>query len=213
MTDRQALMPLTVRWSPPPAAGKTLFLVFAYHGRDRDQATPSRLERLEGPGAHGHRIVHRDHYANPRTLGYQLAMVRSAAELLTPDAAPTFVFDTALGDEVPRAGERLDLARPRYWHDSIASRAREFQNVVAVYPDALGLGCQDAEHRLVRECGSILVINGRRRAFRVDHAMSRRMDVHRWLADTRAFERLLARAMRPYAAALALWDRMARGAV
>jgi hypothetical protein len=52
------------------------------------------------------------------------------------------------------------------------------------------------------------VINGRRRVFRVDGDMSRRLDRHRWLASTRAVERMMAVLVRPFAAGLAAYDRL-----
>jgi hypothetical protein len=204
-------LPLT--WAMEPAAGRTLFLVFAYHGRDRDRPMPNWIERLEGPGSHGHLIVHRDHYANPRALAYQVAMMRSAADRLSPHEPPAIVVDSAFPTvAVAGMGEPIDLVNPRFWRDSLAARAREFANVVAIYPDALGLGCADAERRLVRECGSIVVVNGRRRVFRVDARMSSRLDRHRWLASTRVVERAMAQAVKPFAATLAAWDRL-RGIV
>lgn len=204
-------MTLPLLWTVSPAPGRTLILVFAYHGRDRDRPTPSRLQRLEGAGSHGHLIVHRDHYANPRTAAYQMALVAAAVPVLCGDAPPDLVIDTALGDVggLPDGAERADLAAPRFWRDGLAARARGYQNVVLVYPDALGLGCERAERRLLRECGSVLVMNGRRRVFRLDESAWSDMDVHRWLARTRAVERLLAVLIRPAGRVLAAWDRMA----
>lgn len=199
-------MTFTLTWVTPPVPGRTLFLVFAYHGRDRDRTRPSLIERLEGAGTHGHRIVHRDHYANPRTLEYQMAMVASAAAALSPDTPTAVVVDAAFGDAGRRFESVADLARPNLWRDTPAARARDYDNVVAVYPDALGLGCKRAEARLIRERGSILVINGRRRVFRVDASLARRLDFNRFLASTRIVERTLAVAVRPFAAALALRD-------
>jgi len=201
-------MPFELTWIEPPVPGRTLFLVFAYHGRDRDRPGPSVIERLEGAGSHGHRIVHRDHYANPRTFEYQMAMVATAAAQLSPDAPVDVIIDSR-HDKAGDAWTTVDLSQPQRWRDSPAAHAREYQNVVAVYADALGLGCQRAEARLIRECGSIIVINGRRRAFRVDGWFAQRLDVHRVLASTRIVERLMAVAVRPFALALAAVDRVA----
>lgn len=186
-----------------------MFLLFAYHGRDQDQPAPSWIQRLEGPGSHGHFIVHRDHFANPRNLAYQVAMMRHAADYLCPDQPPAIAMDAAFDPQaVAGMGEIVDLVNPRFWRSNLAARARSFDNVVAIYPDALGLGCAAGERRLVNDCGSILVINGRRRVFTVDQSMSSRLDRHRWLASTRIVERSLAQAVRPFAATLSAWDRM-----
>ncbi len=201
-------MRFALTWAAPPVPGRTLFLVFAYHGRDRDTGRAGPIERFEGGDAYGHRITHRDHYANPRTLEYQMAMVASAVEMLSPEAPATVVVDAAFGDAAGRFASVADLARPELWRDSPAAHGRHYDNVVAVYADALGLGCERAEARLVRESGSILVLNGRRRVFRLDASLAHRLDVSRFLASTRIVERTLAVAVRPFAAALALFDLM-----
>lgn len=198
----------------PPDAGRTLFLLFAYHGRDRD-AEPSWFDRFEGAGARGHRIVHRDHYANPRTLAYQVAMIAAARERLTPDEPADLAIDRTLGGDTAAqlAGgfgrvDVADLVHPRLWRDGIATQARSYRNVVLVYPDALGLGCGDAERRILRDRDRVLVINGRRRVFAVTRSYSYQMDIHRWLAASRAIERVFAAAVRPIASGLAAWDRL-----
>lgn len=207
-------MPLT--WAAGElGTGRTLFLLFAYHGRDRDAAPPTLLDRLGGAGARGHRIVHRDHYANPRSLQYQVAMLAAAQARLTPDMPADLVIDRALGEEAAAqlAGgfgrvEVADLADPRSWRNGIAADTRGYRHVVLIYPDALGLGCENAEHRLLRDRDRLLIINGRRRVFAVTPSFSYQMDLRRWLAEFRAVERLLAIAVRPVARVLAAWDWM-----
>lgn len=207
---------LQLHWTVTPPSGRTLFVLFGYHGRDRDTEPSSWLDRIGGPNARGHRIDHRDHYANPRTLPYQVAMIAAAIERLTPDAAADLVIDSALGPDAARelAGgfgriEVVDLVQPRMWKHNLATRSRDYDNVVLIYADALGLGCEEAERRMVRESGRVLAINGRRRAFVVDAGFSARMDLHRWLARTRIVERLLAVAVRPFAGVLGFLDRAA----
>jgi hypothetical protein len=207
---------MSLSWTIAPREGRTLFFLFAYHGRDRDGDPRGRLAAwLERPGARGHLIVHRDHYANPRTLAYQLAMIAAAARQLSANGPPDLVVDRAFGPQIARelAGgfgrlERADLTNPRTWGHNLAAEAAGYQNVVLVFPDALGLGCEAAERRLLRDRDSVLVINGRRRVFEVTTAFGRRLDVSRWLARTRIFERALAMGVRPVAATLALWDRL-----
>ena len=206
---------LSLQWTVAPGPGRTLFFLFAYHGRDRD-AQPSRWwNRFESTASRGHRIVHRDHYANPRSTAYQLAMVAAAVQQLTPDERPDAVVDAALGEEVltaiaPGFGriEIADLASPQSWQRTLPTEAREYRHVVFVFADALGLGCEGAEHRVLRDRQSVLVINGRRRVFALDRAMSRRLAISRWLAETRAVERVLALLFRPFASLLATADRL-----
>lgn len=195
--------------------GRTLFLLFAYHGRDRDNAPPTWLDRLGGAGARGHRLVHRDHYANPRTVQYQVAMIAAAQARLTPDAPADLVVDRALGEDLAAqlAGgfgrvEMLDLVEPRSWRDAIATDTRVYRHVVLVYPDALGLGCANAEHRMLRDRSCVLIVNGRRRVFTVTRSFSYQMDLRRWLAESRAVERMFAIIVRPVARLLAVWDRL-----
>lgn len=214
MAETRAMMPLTLAWEPPPAEGATLVVMFAYHGRDRDSAPPNWLDRLESPASRGHRIVHRDHYANPRSFDYMRDAVVSALAHLTRTPAD-LVVDRAFG----AAAETMtaatfgrivvaDAADAQSWRAGPLARAREYDNVLLAYPDALGLGCGAAEARALEGRASVFVVNGRRRAFRLTHGMRRRLGLSRGLAETRIVERGLAVAVRPVAALLARWDRV-----
>lgn len=208
--------PLPLTWATDQLEpGRTLFVLFAYHGRDRDEAPAGWLDRLGGPGARGHRIVHRDHYANPRSLPYQVAMIAAVQARLTPDASADLVIDRAFGGEAAGqlAGgfgrvEVVDLAAPRTWRNAIVAHTEAYRHVVLIYPDALGLGCQNAERRLLRDRESVLIVNGRRRVLAVTPTFSYQLDLRRWLAETRAAERLFAVVVRPVAGLLATWDRL-----
>jgi hypothetical protein len=202
-----ASLPLTLAWVPAPRPGPTLFVVFAYHGGDRD--------RLPFSAADNHRIVHRDHYANPRPFPYLLAMIETAAPLLTPDARPDVVFDERwpeemMGEFAARFGrvERAPVADRGRWTGGLLAAAPRYANVVLVYADALGLGCEGAERVARRTAPAVLIVNGRRRAFRLDGAVAARLSVSRWLARTRIVERLLAVAVVPLATGLAGIDRL-----
>lgn len=208
-------MTMNLTWMFDPEPGATLFCLFAYHGRDRDDLPLSRLERWDGPGARGHRIVHRDHYANPRAVEYQVAMMAAAIARLTPETPADLVVDRALGETAARGlsggfgrVDVADLADSRAWRDALPSRARDYDHVVLVFPDALGLGCEQAERRILRDRHDVIVINGRRRVFRMTSGYSARLDLHRWLARTRVAERMFGAAVRPLAATLAAWDRV-----
>jgi hypothetical protein len=208
------MMPLTLAWAPPPVKGTTLVVMFAYHGRDRDSAPPNWLDRLESPASRGHRIVHRDHYANPRSFEYMRDAVLSTLVHLTRTPADLVIdrgFDVPVEAMTEGAFGRVavaDAVDPRAWRADPLVRAREYDNVLLAYPDALGLGCGAAEARALDGRTSILVLNGRRRAFRLTHAMQRRLILSRMLAHTRIAERGLALAVRPVAAVLARWDRV-----
>lgn len=206
-------MPLTLGWSPVPKPGRVLFVVFGYHGTDHDDVKRGMLERWETPSARGHRIVHRDHYANPRPLSYLAAMVGSAVGALTT-AAPDLVIDRRFPDAAPVGFEPLfgviesaEVADEAAWASGLLARLKDYDHVVLVYSDALGLGCEAGERRALDSHASVLVINGRRRAFRIDSSWSGRLRLHRFLAHTRIVERLLAVVIRPLALGLARRDR------
>jgi hypothetical protein len=207
-------MELTYRWEGSIAPGRTLFVVFAYHGADRDGQRQGFLEQRESANARGHRIVHRDHYANPRPLPYQMAMVEAAIAVLSPEAPPDLVIDTrvpgALPGEISSRFARITSADVTggALATGALGQSRDYDHIVLVYADALGLGCERGELDALAGRESVLVINGRRRAFRLDQSRRRRIRLSRWLAHTRLVERALALAMRPLAGAMAGWDQM-----
>ena len=204
-------MPLTLAWAPAPGRGPTLVVMFAYHGRDRDGAG---RQLLESPAAHGHRIVHRDHYANPRSFEYMLAAAVSALSHMTVQPADVVIdsrWDGAASSLNDAGFNRVVIADPldaRTWREEPLKRARDYQNVLLVYPDALGLGCGAAEARALGARTAVFVVNGRRRAFRLTHGLRRRLGLSRMLAHTRLVERALAAAVTPFAAVLAKWDQV-----
>lgn len=215
-TGEALALPLTIRWDPPPRAGRTLFVVCAYHGRDRDESRRGLIARLEGTAARGHRIVHRDHYANPRSLAYMARLVEQTLAEWPAGSCVDLVIDDRLGRDEPLSlaplfgrVETANVADPGAWRVGLLGESSSFDEIVLVYADALGLGCQAIERRALAGHPSVLVITGRGRAFRVDGRWHRRLAVHRWLASTRFVERLLAAAVRPVAAGLAAWDRLA----
>lgn len=207
-------LPLTIRWAPTLRRGRVLFVACAYHGRDRDDAVRGVLERRESPPARGHRIVHRDHYANPRPLPYVLGLLAAGADLLC-DQPPDVVIDSRWESDPPpeigawcRTIVRLDVATAAAWRQAPLADLTGYDHVVLVYCDALGLGCDDGERVALARHASVLVINGRRRGFGLDGALHRRLQFHRWLANTRIVERVLAAVIQPVAVWLARRDRL-----
>ena len=206
-------LPLTVRWPQGLRRGRVLFGGFAYHGRDRDERPRGFFERRESPGARGHRIVHRDHYANPRPLPYAMALLASAAELVS-DRAPDVVIDQRWDvDPTPELAswcgtvERADVATESAWREGLLGAIERYDHVVLIYSDALGLGCADGERAALSRHASVLVVNGRRRAFHLDGTLQGQLQFHRRLAHSRIVERALAILIQPFAARLARRDR------
>jgi hypothetical protein len=190
-----------------------LFVLFAYHGRDRDDRPHGVLEGRESPAVRGHRIVHLDNYAKPRPLPYLMAAIGSAAEVLC-DQAPDIVIDQQW-DTDPSAEfaswcrnvARAEVAVEAAWQHGLLADLPQYDHVVLVYPDALGLGCAGAEDVALSRHASVLVVNGRRRAFRLDRALHGTLQTRRWLAHSRIVERVLAAVIPPIAARLARRDR------
>jgi hypothetical protein len=206
---------LTLAWDPPPSAGATLFVVFAYHGADRDRPSHGWRAWIESEAVRAHRAIHRDHYANPRPIEYELAMVAAASRVLTPNAQPDVVIDDRFVALPPDMAERFSRVERAPVASADAWRRRgcladvpRYDNVVLVYPDALGLGCQAGESAARRGARHLFVLNGRRRAFRLDAAMAARLRRSRLLAQSRIVERLLGLAVVPVGAMLATLDRL-----
>ncbi|WP_156953304.1 hypothetical protein [Afifella pfennigii] len=194
-----------------------MFVVLAYHGRDRDGtgAPRSFAARLETPAARGHRIVHRDHYANPRAFAYQMAMVVSATDIIAASDKPALVLDSALQDaeslpsevaDLFASIERVDPLDPAAWREGLLGQAGDFANVVLVWADALGLGCEAVDRVALERAPGLFVLNGRRRAFRFDRRLARRLRLSRFLAHTRIVEKALALTVQPLSALLAALD-------
>ena len=208
-------MPLTFCGSAPKP-GRTLFMAFAYHGADRDDKRRGLLERFESAPTRGHRIVHRDHYANPRSLPYLIAMIAEAAAVLSPHEPPDLVLDRRYEEDLPEDvansfGRVITAAvvEPRAAGAQPWAPPGAYDNVVLVYPDALGLGCESEERDALNGRQCVFVINGRRRMFRIDRAMRARLGFRRFLARTRVVERGLAWLFISVGSALAVWDRAA----
>jgi hypothetical protein len=205
---------LTTAWTSRPTPGRTLFVAFAYHGADRDATPHGLLERFESPAARGHRILHRDHYANPRTLPYVIALIEEAASVLSAGAGADLVIDSRYQamppEEITRGFGRIwsaDLASAGPWRAELLPHVAGYAHVVLVYPDALGLGCETGERLVLDAHASVFVLNGRRRLFRVDSSLAMRLQFSRFLARTRVVERMLAAIIGPVAGVLARRDR------
>jgi len=212
-----AALPLTLTWRSAPKPGRVLFVACAYHGADRDGETTGILQRREPPPARGHRIVHRDHYANPRTLPYLVGMIGRAIEQLC-SSAPDLAIDSRFEGALPEGFaalfglvEPVEVTGEGAWHSGLLARLPDYDHVVLVYPDALGLGCEVAERQALDRHASVMVINGRRRAFRLDGTLHDGLRFRRLLARTRIVELVLAVVMRRVGAYLARRDRRGAG--
>lgn len=205
---------LTLAWSPPPSPGSTLFIALAYRGRDRDNKKPNVWTGLESAANRGHRIVHRDFYANPRPFPYQVGMITAAARLMCGANDPDLAIDDGIAGNLPAdihdifgTVERVSVTSPRDWETGILAASVRYDNIVLVFADALGLGCENIEKEARCRSGSVFVITGRRRAYRLAQIPRWRIRLSRFLAHTRIAEKVFAILVRPTAAALAACDR------
>ncbi len=83
--------------------------------------------------------------------------------------------------------------------------------MLLVHADALGLGLGGLERELAAAFPEqVFVLNGRRRLYRLDPVMRRRLRRRRVLAETRIVEAALGRLVPVLAWALAAFDRLSR---
>lgn len=191
----------------PLPAGRVLLVACTYRGGDRDRSGGSGVWAQWN----GHRILHRNFYANPRSPAYLAALIGELADRLAP-ARCELVLDARWRDrfhftDLPLAQPvgAVDLAEPRWARMGDGSPP---DAIILCYRDALGLGCSAIERGALRQSPAVFVLNGRRRLFRLDGAMRRRLAARRWLANSRAVELVLAAVVIPLAAMLALLDRV-----
>ena len=187
----------------PRIHGRVLVLLCAYRGGSA--ARPARgLGARILPRLRRHNAIHSDHYANPRHADYQLA----AAEAALVGAAITacdWRIDQALASELPAVARAHTIIRITA---AEVRRGGPWDTIVLVYPDALGLSWAPLEQAARAMCGSVVVVNGRRRAFMLTPASVRALAWRRLLATTRALELLATLALLPLAAALATFDAL-----
>ena len=120
------------------------------------------------------------------------------------------VIDKGLGQDMPsdlrnHFGE-VEFASPEVpesWRSGLLFKLKsgEYDCVVMVYPDALGLGCEMVERAAMSSpAQSVFVINGRKRAFLLNEGARRQLTLYRFMARTRIGELLFAILVIPIAA-------------
>lgn len=200
--------------------GRVLLLLCSYRGGIGNRGPFSVAERAPALGRLGYaadwlmclslrRFIaqYRDFAANPRTLTYQAGLVReldlgSASEV-------TCVIDDAYADyaaldDLGYTG-RCEVQPPRRF----AALAADFDTVVLVYPDALGLGWTNLERDLRRTCNAkLMFVNGRRRILQFADEDFSALRWRRLLANTRLAELAMAAAIVPVGMILATVDAL-----
>lgn len=147
----------------------------------------------------------RDFFANVRTVGYQVGLLEDALRLASPSGVTIGVdevlaHDAACAQLAPLGEVQVRAA------SNLLSANETADNVLLIYPDALGLGWAPLESHLPSV--PVYVVNGRRRIFSLNASTSRRLRWRRLLANTRVTELLATIAIVPLAAGLAAWDAL-----
>jgi len=122
-----------------------------------------------------------DHWADiaaaPATIRHPLALWRKAIWFKANPRSAAYMKER-LAENWPDAAF-IDVDADPGWDRVLAEAGR----VVLLYPDAIGLGWDTVERRVMRRmsAGTIEVLNGRRRVFTLDRATRRRLRLRRRL--------------------------------
>ena len=206
-------------FGPVRVFGRSLIIICSYRGGAKQRAwfgrglssvryVKSVLSLATLASLRRHVAAFRDHYANPRLLDAQLRMVRALLDQSRAEHI-TAIFDARLSLDESR---RLLIGAQETQTADLASGVpitRDFDTIVLVYPDALGLTFGALERRLLAAGASnVVVLTGRRRLFPLSSRARRSFRWRRWLASTRIVELMAAMAVIPAAALLAGFDRV-----
>jgi len=170
------------------------------------------LTRLRDRATRDHVRSYRDFYANPRSATYMAERLRDLFEhgkrdgtaLVLDPALDIDASETEWASEIRRGSDKL-ARMPRELLDLVPA----YEAVLLVHSDALGLGLGRLERMLIAASpGGVFVLNGRRRLYRIDPRMQRRLSVRRIFAETRIVEMILARVVAIMGWLLAGYDRL-----
>jgi hypothetical protein len=167
------------------------------------------LRAMRGTATRHHVRLYRDYYANPRRPGYMLEIAGELIDRLTAKAV-TLIVDQSVELVVTPAW----ATTVERWQCPLRGAgsaelpvAGNFDAVLLLHSDPLGLGLAQIERQLLRRFPNrVYVLNGRRRCYPLDRRMCRLLGRRRFLAETRLIEAVLARVVRIAAAALSSYD-------
>jgi hypothetical protein len=198
---------------------KLLFIVCGYlQGRkhnDNLEWTPSpksRVGRLLN-SVRSNNKFHTDWYANPRDLKYLYDMIDLFIRENKIAPGNDIVIDKGLGRDMPsdlrtrfRDVEFASPEIPQSWRSGLLFKLKtgDYDCVVLVYSDALGLGCEMVERAVMSSpVKSVFVINGRKRAFPLNRGTILQLTLRRFMGRTRISELVFAILVIPTAAVCA----------
>ncbi len=134
-------------------------------------------------------IVH--YRANPRSISYMLERANEFISAHAPDASINLLVHKAIINEVP--AKDYPWIKNLISEDELSVLGSLYDIVVFLYMDAIGMGWDDFEKKLLRFSGSqFIIINGRRRIFLWDAESRRMLRQRRFLAQAWWLEWLLA---------------------
>ena len=150
------------------------------------------LAKLRRPAARDLVRFYRDFYANPRSPTYMLRYVCDLFESGEPQhrtlvVGPNLELEadvTEWASEIHHSEYKLAQATT-----DLAALAREYDAILLLHSDALGLGLGTLERAVNAALPEkVFVLNGRHRFYRLDTTMQRRLRRRRVLAETRIVE-------------------------
>lgn len=214
-----AAMKLAARVNGPPRlTGSGLILLCGYRGGN-DNAEPKAyriplLWRVLNAVTllHLRRFIAamRDHFANPRSVDYQMAIADAIVER-GAFSEVTIIADSRLasGEVAPMTPSGRDIEMCRLDCAYLEALAG-YDTIVLVYPDALGLTWSKLERSAARKSINVIIANGRRQVFTWNRRIAKSLAVRRFLSNTRIMELLWGVLIIPISATLAVFD-FARG--
>ncbi len=138
---------------------------------------------------------YRDFYANPRSSAYMAARLSELMASAFPDASLGIIAIDPPSLPAPlREHPSVELTSVATIEDLDAAIAADAEAkpsdlTLLLHYDALGLGLGAIEKRLLKLVPhATFVMNGRRRVYRLDRTMRKRLAPRRWLAETRLVE-------------------------
>ncbi len=135
-------------------------------------------------------IVH--YRANPRSTAYMLERAKEFAVAFAPSASiDLFVYSTVANEIVPKHHPWITNVLEDIQLNDVSGS--QYDTIVFLYADAIGLGWDDFEKKMMRfSPAQFIVINGRRRIFFWDAESRRMLRLRRFMARAGWLEWFLA---------------------
>lgn len=177
----------------------TVFIVCPFYGDSGQTHGRGEAAKSGGIGIFKNLRKHyRDQanfYANPRSVSYQLGAIKEFCSINGVGENIDLALDENLA---PYPAEDIDSNFKQVYKISLFPTKglrdrlqKQYDNIVIVYSDAIGLGCEEIE-KAIASHSSVFVINGRRRAFKLSLDFQKALNRRRFYCKWRIVEALLA---------------------